>query len=88
MKKLLISTIATICVITVCFGIYIYQTSLKSTNLIRQNIAALADDPIVIPCIVGGKKCTFDVEITEVNEEGEEVQAEYEMTIEGLKNKE
>jgi len=49
----------------------------------RQNIEALADDPIKLPCVLGGEACVFEIEV-EVEEGEDEVG---EMTLHGFRNK-
>lgn len=77
-KKLIYAGIAGM----LALGIYLLIPSTHS-GILQENIKAIADEPVKIPCATGGTNCQFTVEITEeVSEETEEGT----LTIKELKN--
>lgn len=81
-KKLIYLGLASI----LALGIY-SLTSTKDVSLFQDNLEALADEPVKIPCSLDGKGCKFEVEATEETETTQESQEEgLILTIENMKN--
>lgn len=77
-KKLIYSGIAGM----VALVIYLL-ISTTHTGILQDNVKAIADEPVKIPCATGGTNCKFTVETTEeVSQETEEGT----LTIKELKN--
>lgn len=67
-------------------GIYLLIPGTHS-GILQDNIKAIADDPVKIPCATGGTNCQFTVEITDEDESTETEEGEEGiLTIKELKN--